>query len=256
MRAKLRGRPWAFRGVPQFGCALKTSLERAAVDYWKQPWSDVPAIEAGLFRHFRRKAPHHLRYLPDDLDFMAWAAVMQHNGAPTRLLDWTYSFFVALHFALRGAQPGTKCAIWILDINWFAGRAKALLPEDAQKYLKADPNAKRPSTVRSLITRKKPVPLIYPLNPMHLNDRLIVQQGLFLVPGDVRIPFAENVRMMNPSDKVITEVPIATTPAFLKSAREELLEMNVGEATLFPGIDGVARGLSEIIPFRLQRATD
>lgn len=256
LRAKLRGRVCAFRGVPRFGLTLKTSLERAAIDYWGRKWSEVPDIEAGLIKHFRRKAPQHLQYLPQESDFMAWAAAMQHYGAPTRLLDWTYSFFVALHFALRGAKPGERCAIWVLDLDWVSARARALLPEDAQELLKVDPNAKQPSTVRSLITRTKPVPLVYPLNPMHLNERLVVQQGVFLVPGDVGQPFAENVRSMDPSDDVMAEVPIVATPAFLESAQVELLQMNVGEATLFPGIDGFARGLCEIIPFQRLRATD
>lgn len=31
--------------------------------------------------------------------------VMQHNGVPTRLLDWSENFFVGLFFAIGNADP-------------------------------------------------------------------------------------------------------------------------------------------------------
>ena len=39
---------------------------------------------------------------------------MQHYEAPTRLLDFTFSFEIALYFALRDSW-NTDCAIWIIN---------------------------------------------------------------------------------------------------------------------------------------------
>ena len=61
------------------------------------------AREARAIRIFRRKAHNYLddpRALDDDLRCLA---LMQHHGAPTRLLDFTKSPYVAAFFALESA---------------------------------------------------------------------------------------------------------------------------------------------------------
>jgi hypothetical protein len=58
----------------------------------------APRIESGLLRRFKRQAHHYISNPPEENDPLEWLALMQHYGAPTRLLDWTYSFFVALYF--------------------------------------------------------------------------------------------------------------------------------------------------------------
>lgn len=64
----------------------------------------VTGIEHKIVRDFQRRAHHHADHLPKPGDQMEWLALMQHHGAPTRLLDWTYSFFVALFFAIERAS--------------------------------------------------------------------------------------------------------------------------------------------------------
>lgn len=109
---------WHFRGVLD-NWALETALERAARD-WRIPMNDLPEIEKGLLREFKRAYPPDESTLsPDDNDTLGWMALMQHHGAPTRLLDWTYSPFVAAFFALDAllscGEFERKAAVWALS---------------------------------------------------------------------------------------------------------------------------------------------
>jgi hypothetical protein len=44
-----------------------------------------------------------------------WYFLMQHSGAPTRLLDWTEGALIALYFAVRNKLDATDAAVWVLD---------------------------------------------------------------------------------------------------------------------------------------------
>jgi hypothetical protein len=82
--------------------------------------------EAAIVREFMRRAHHHLsdvptpRGLASEPDRLEWLALMQHHGAPTRLLDWTYSLYVATHFAcLHGVRDtASDLAIWLINTEW------------------------------------------------------------------------------------------------------------------------------------------
>src|SRR5215510_16403105 len=77
---------WIYRGQECSKWPLRSSLERA-LDSWKEDLRRGAAIERAMIRDFRR------RYTGDhsiiDEDTLHCLALMQHHGAPTRLLDWT-----------------------------------------------------------------------------------------------------------------------------------------------------------------------
>jgi FRG domain-containing protein len=91
---------WAFRGQPDERFELEPTLERSARERGIESWSE---LELFILPEFRARARSHLKVslLPDE-DSLTWLSLMRHYGVPTRLLDFTYSPFVALYFAIRG----------------------------------------------------------------------------------------------------------------------------------------------------------
>jgi hypothetical protein len=51
-------------------------------------------------------------------DDKGWYFLMQHYGAPTRLLDWTDGALLALSFSVRELKRPRDVSVWILDPSW------------------------------------------------------------------------------------------------------------------------------------------
>src|SRR5438067_518891 len=104
---------FAFRGVSDARFDLRTSLARLG--------GDAAELERHILRSFRKYASRDA--VPGD-SLWNWMAVAQHHGAPTRLLDWSYSPFVALHFATQHATEFDRDGVvWMVDFS----RTNALL---------------------------------------------------------------------------------------------------------------------------------
>jgi len=250
---------WIFRGHRKSSWGLKSSLELAALDRFHCNPAHMLEVERGLLRKFKREAHHYLSRLPDADDFMQWLALMQHFGAPTRLLDWSYSFYVAAHFAIERLEPGGSCAIWGFDSDWWRARAlQALPPEVAAILVESDPNAKKPETVAAILQRDDPLPMAFQLNPYRLNERLVLQQGIFVAPADVRVSFMENLGAIAAPEapQHLVKLELRGDSEVLRNAIRELTQMNISRATLFPGLDGFATNLKNLISFPETIATD
>jgi hypothetical protein len=109
---------WVWRGQSTFSWHLQTRLSRAfselpphadpAVSY------DYIGLENKVIGFFKERARRATSTAPDDLDLLSWLATMQHYGAPTRLLDWSESPFVALWFACESIADEDS-ALWALN---------------------------------------------------------------------------------------------------------------------------------------------
>ena len=93
---------WTFRGQADAAWPLETSLTRYLRTFggpsngWRQR-------ERHILHTFKRKAHVLLPETPEEGETLEWLALMQHHGAPTRLLDFSWSPYVAAFFALERA---------------------------------------------------------------------------------------------------------------------------------------------------------
>jgi hypothetical protein len=188
-----------------------------------------------------------------------WLALMQHHGAPTRLLDWTYSLEVAIYFALKHSldarthlksskAAGHEAAVWMMDAHWAT-------IETAKKFRQHDNQKAADFVLRPLESPDDQaefgraflaysVPCACSVNPYRLNERLTIQHGVFVCPGDVTVSFEENLQALPQSDCAERVVAFIIPPSEIQPGLEALHDSNISDATLFPGLDGFARSLS------------
>jgi hypothetical protein len=237
---------WVFRGQASSDWKLESALDRARIRLGLD-LVDLPLIEEGMVREFQRRAsnPGSRMNLPSRSNVLEWLTLMRHYGAPTRLLDWTYTFSVALNFAVEFAT--TECAVWAVDARWCNRRSRQRISnEDIGGMVAADPYFQQLDTFVRLFCRKEPTPLVYRVNSFALNERLAIQKGLFLCPGCISMTFEENFEALQQEDPSNEShlIKLCIEPRLHKDALRWLHYMNVSRETLFPGLDGLAQSLN------------
>ena len=106
--------PFVFRGHSNSDWNLETSIERTTSKFNLTIYGkNYTTYERWMLHEFKRKSHQYLNHKIENLDHFEWLAIMQHYGAVTRLLDFTYSIFIASYFAVIDST--TKAAIWALN---------------------------------------------------------------------------------------------------------------------------------------------
>jgi FRG domain len=220
---------YAFRGRPLASEDLTTSLARLG--------GETRAIERPLLRHFRKYAARDA--VPVDSTWN-WLALAQHHGLPTRLLDWTYSPYVALHFATaRRAAFGEDGAVWMVDYV----RAHELAPRKLREQLEREAaNVFTTEMIAAVASDfgeldKLGDDVVVFVEPPSFDERIVNQYALFSLQTEVSL------------DRWLEEHPELTRklviPAELKwEVRDKLDQANLTERVLFPGLDGLSRWLA------------
>lgn len=238
------GPEWVFRGHAGASWPLATALERADS-------ADRAADEWRMIDHFRRRASLHLPpqlNLTDD-DVFGWMALMQHYGAPTRLLDVTRSPYVAAFFALEEPVCGDDedAAIWAIDTSACARQARRVL---ADQWSLTEHEATRlvdqehaRLVHRLVVPPGACVPAVFPVEPWRFDPRQSAQQACFLCPGDVTRPIREQLEAVLGGSRDHAIVQLCLPRAVRQEAVEDLWRMNVSPASLFPSLEGLARAL-------------
>lgn len=208
-----------FRGHGDVSWPLKPSLGRKIYP---------PDTESVLYHDFLIHAGTLLpaNNTPWDILF-----TMRHHGVPTRLLDWTETFSVALYFAVKNFSG--RAAIWILDAaelnDRSCDRANILHPEIDLSHNYYDYFI---SKSESFIGQAVAV------RPTKTYLRVSAQRGVFTVHNDLD----------NSLDALFPESTskIILHRSALPEAKKFLDLSGINEYTLFPDLDGLSRWLGAI----------
>ena len=239
---------WLFRGQREVKWDLKTSLERCC-DYHGFQGSKRHELEANLLREFRRTYHLYAQHIPDKESVAEWLSVMQHHGAPTRLLDFTYSVYVAAYFATE--STGGTSAVWAIDGPSILKRAARLLRGSQKSGVELDRMEKvvpfeesHQRDAPNLFFVKPFVRAVWPINAYHLNERQIIQRGVFVICGDPASTFMENILALQRIGSAKWLIKIIIPPRVAREAIRALFSMGISRTSLFPGLDGFAQSLA------------
>ena len=225
--------PFAFRGLPAADMRLTSSLIRLAGE------ADTARVELALLRNFRKYAHSEGEQARSVWD---WLALGQHRGLPTRLLDWTYSPLVALHFATATPEDMDRdgvvwCVNFVQANRRLPARLKRILQREASETLTTDMLAPFGSLRAFDALARTPV-LVF-LEPPAVDERILNQHALFSLMSSARADMHE---WLTGHPDLVRRVVV---PAALKwEIRDKLDQANVNERILFPDLDGLSRWLT------------
>ena len=109
------GETWIYRGQGNSEWEITSTLQREIkidptniISFER----DMRGKELAAIQNFKALA---WKYVPDpDMTYLEWLMLMRHYGVPTRLVDFTESPTVALHFAIE-TEPVNDFAVWAIN---------------------------------------------------------------------------------------------------------------------------------------------
>jgi hypothetical protein len=230
---------WVFRGQPR-DWPLRPLLERIT-----KPGARS-RVEHLVEQQFLRRAHQYHTYGELPAGSLVTHSLMRHHGAPTRLLDFTKSPYVAAFFAAADAHEAasedisdTDCVIWAINCD----SLHVIESGDGVSARRIPHNQDDRYTLLQTGIDYWP-PIVTAIEPIRMNERLAAQQGVFLVPSTVDFSFEscliatiERVRSQNPYSSRPLQKLVLRSQARCDTLKE-LNRMNISWATLRPGLDG------------------
>lgn len=222
--------PYAFRGMPDASFTLTTSLMRLG--------PDCARFEGHLLRNFKKYA---MRDVVERGSYWHWLAVAQHHGLPTRLMDWTFSPLVALHFMTADPELFDRDGvIWCVDYKkaheHLPTRLIDTLHREGADVFTVDLLSDIDSLGAFDGLAEHEFALFF--EPPSIDDRIVNQYALFSVISDPGVG-VDDWLAQHPDcyRKVIIPHEIKW------EIRDKLDQANINERVLFPGLDGLSRWL-------------
>lgn len=231
-----------YRGESAYFEHHRSSLGRMLVEARTQEDLAVPVEVALLQQFWHAMNP----YLDGAARAMASQAcgvlhLMQHCGAPTRFLDWSFSIWVAAYHACSNPadlhNPGYLWACSLEHLNPENDRVRQMWTEvfrarDTDEY--------------EHLLRQIPPSLSFP-ECVEKTDRMHAQQSVFTCSHPAT---ADHIDLVSKSVGDQCGFVIVIRPEFKREIMQQLHLMNVNAKTLFPGLDGLGRSIRDAAAFK------
>jgi hypothetical protein len=199
-----------------------------------------------LLKHeFESRAHHYIakELLPSSK--LGWLSLMQHYGCPTRLLDFTYSPYIALFFAQDGFELtlNNDMCIWALNKRHLDEQCYSTLTStgaidcNPAKFLLDKENIFE----KEINTSNHEV--VFATEPRVNNLRLENQMGLFLLSGSYRKKLESYFTQIDPNEAADAIKFIIKREAHFPVVKM-LSRMGINNRRIYPGLEGAAKDIS------------
>lgn len=220
-----------FRGVSDEKFQLSSSLYRSCNGRYAY-------TEKRLLQNFKKYAISIAPHICDSV----WSnmVIAQHHGVPTRLLDFSSSPIVALHFALTGNQE-TDAAVWAVNLSkvhthFLPLQYKNILKKYDAFAFTLDMFKEMGVTIENY-NQDMGDKYFLAIDPPSLDTRIVNQGSILAVLPDLLDPLDNFINKVSCND-IATKFIIPKEKVRL--FRVQLDEMNITERVLFNDLDGVA----------------
>lgn len=264
-----------FRGQSKKDWALIPSFTRILNNTGGNGFLLAP-FEGVVVNKFKAMARQHIpgSLIPDDEDLVGWWHLMQHYRAPTRLLDWSTSPYVAAYFAVT-EKSDEDGAIWIVN---YSSLEKAV---DAELTKQRCPTTQTDTWYIKNSLLLASTAFIRAANTKHRNQRAVIQQGELMYAANVFSDHGYMIRnllydwteysegktgrktvLTGFSSEIVHKgdpKPLVERKYFKiiipKESKIDFLARlhlaNISASSLFPGLDGVGSAIREEIEWQI-----
>ena len=228
---------YCYRGMRNIDYELSTSLHRNCKGAYAE-------LEQPLLDNFINYA----RIEDPSINECIWKAMVigQHYGLPTRLLDWTHSTLVALHFANaednQDKLSQRDCVVWRIDLR----DINRNLPLKYQEYLarkntfvfSLDGLAEIAENIQQYDEDMKDQAMVC-FEPPSVDQRIVNRYSFFTaIPSGIRdLETFLDTHTENTVKYVIDK-------RLRWELRDILDQLNINERMIYPGTAGIAKWLA------------
>jgi hypothetical protein len=230
-----------YRGHADSSWKLESTLERTLGAAWPLNVEKFEDYSLYLF-----KSKYHI-YRGDEHEpksKLAWLSAMQHYGAPTRLIDFTESPYIALYFALEDYNLLLKknLAVYAVDYSAIMDESLAYISKynSSFKKTRSEIIGKQDELFDDLVDRLS-YEVIWITEPLELNARIERQLGTFLIPGD-KEKRIEDLLINEVYDKVLIK-KFVIPGSIYENIYALLRRMNINSKTIYGDLGGLAKSI-------------
>lgn len=201
-----------------------------------------PDVEFSIIEGFKRRAPALASKLPQNDDHVAWLFLMQHHGAPTRLLDWTKSVLIGLYFAIEKhhTEDGELWALYPEALNKHNGNFGLPIPRcKILNYLAAEPSHNNPQKLAQEFGLKESPKYPYAVDPPLHFSRMVAQMSAFTIHP--RPMEGHTIPEIMTEEKLFVRYIIPSDCK--KKLLTDLAALGVTRMALFPDLDSLTHDI-------------